>query len=122
VRTCAADFGSLVGAFHDAFSFPSFMELGFSVAWVAGKLVSSLARLQPGVFPACLANPQTHARARLVSGKPTITPKTPFSVNDLDRKPCTCKGIGKATETVDNLLRAGSSTYNSAAPKRTFPQ
>ena len=56
----------------------------------------------------------------LGSGKPTITPKTPFPVNDLHHQPWRRRGIDRALETVDNHLFATRATYNSTAPEKNF--
>ena len=55
-------------------------------------------------------------------GKPTITAKTTWKVNDLHHGARLWQAIDASFESVDNRPRGPLRTYNPAAPKRTFPQ
>ena len=66
--------------------------------------------------------PKSHVALKnaLCSGKPTITPKTPFSVNDLHGEIAVYRAFLLRVRTVDNCLCAAPAPYNSTAPQKNF--
>ena len=56
------------------------------------------------------------------SGKPTITPKTPFKVKDLHGGMRLSTAIDRFLETVDNRVFPTDRDVESRRSKKTFPQ
>ncbi|CAG1017868.1 hypothetical protein BURC_02567 [Burkholderiaceae bacterium] len=59
---------------------------------------------------------------RAAFGKPTITPKTPFQVKDLDGGMRLGEGLDLRFETVDNPASAASRDVQSGRSEKSFPQ
>jgi hypothetical protein len=88
VGTGAANFGGLVGAFHID---PNRGVFADSSAQAPRALLDPRP-IQAGLIqPACLS-----------FGKPTITAKSAFPVNELHRAAALCRAIDGVPETVDN--------------------
>ena len=60
--------------------------------------------------------------SRRRSGKPTITPKTPFKVKDLHGGMRLKESIDRRLKTVDNHVFPTASDVESRRSKKTFPQ
>ena len=81
----------------------------------------------PAVCPAapCLLDVSQGAvwcDPQIGSGKPTITPKTPFKVKDLHGGMRLCGTIDPCLETVDNRVFAIDGDVESRRSKKSFPQ
>ena len=102
MRARAANFGGLVGAFH----------LGSLVA-AAGSarcgdaLVLGVERPRGQALPAQAGTAMPERNARPICGKPRITPKMAFPVNDLDRAKPACGALDAAPHTVDKCFADG---------------
>ena len=59
---------------------------------------------------------------RAAFGKPTITPKTPFKVKDLDGGMRLGEGLDLLRGTVDNPASAASVDVQSGRSEKSFPQ
>ena len=72
VRACAADFGSLVGAFHDAFFFPIFVGANCVRLWCQAVLAGCTCRLCLQAVLAGFDGRQTRRLVALPLGSPLV--------------------------------------------------